>query len=153
MTREPAERRCNGNTYLFDSTNNTDHERAREFCDECPAFDWCHQLARDTQRAYPGGLEGTWAGSLYRDGRLITGNASVGNCPACGATDGRQCQSKNGKPASTPHLARVTGDQTCRICSATFRPTRRHLRYCSEPCATEGVRRKHRRYDANRTVA
>ena len=74
MTRETPERRCLGNEQTMWSTHPEDHQRAKAFCAECPAFDWCQRF---TQRclddtSYGLGVEGTWAGVLYRDGRVVT---------------------------------------------------------------------------------
>lgn len=77
--REPPERRCLGNTQLFTSAHPADHNRAKEFCAECPAAMWCK---REVEKAlahpsYGLGVEGTWAGVLYRDGRKVTTGRGV----------------------------------------------------------------------------
>lgn len=81
--REQPERRCNGQESMFLSTHPTDHGHARELCGVCPAFDWC---LRETVKAlsnesYGLGVEGTWAGVLYKNGRVVTSMDKRGRRP------------------------------------------------------------------------
>lgn len=152
MTRETPEPRCLGNEALMLSTRPDDHQLAKAFCAECPAFAWCRAACDQTRRDYPGGVEGTWAGDLYANGRQIGGRSSIGNCPVCHVPDGRPCRSRTGNALGTPHLARVKGKKQCRICNTEFQTSRRRLRYCSDLCAAEGVRRKNLKYDAKRAL-
>jgi hypothetical protein len=72
--REPPERRCLGNEPLMLSTHPADHSQAKKFCADCPAATWCRRET-DEALAHPSyglGVEGTWAGVLYRDGRVVT---------------------------------------------------------------------------------
>jgi hypothetical protein len=148
--RTTLDNNCRNNADLFLSTDINDHTKAATICADCPAIQWCHDQARNTQRDHPGGLHGTWAGTLYVDGRISTGRASVGECPSCGVPDGKACVSPRGKTIGAPHLARYTSPPACRICATEFQVTKRQRLYCSEECAEEGARRRYARYDAKR---
>jgi hypothetical protein len=83
--REAPERRCLGNQYLFASTHPQDHQRARTFCVECPALAWCRRETTDALASVYGlGVDGTWAGELYRDGRKVTTAKVANTCVGCG---------------------------------------------------------------------
>lgn len=60
---------------LFDSTHLADHAEARAICDACPVFAWCREQALEIRGASYGGRspDGTWAGQLWRDGRVVAG--------------------------------------------------------------------------------
>lgn len=142
---------CLGQTALFLSTDARDHAEAANLCATCPVLTWCREKTKAALRASPGGVDGTWAGDLYRDGRLISNKASIGECPDCGAQDGKPCQSARGKVIGQPHLSRVQGRPSCGICGTEFKPTRRRFRYCSEGCSAEGYRRRSERNNARRS--
>lgn len=75
MTREAPEKRCaNQDWALMTSTHPDDHIIAKKFCADCPALQWCQTFAAQclADPAYGLGVEGTWAGVLYRDGRVVT---------------------------------------------------------------------------------
>ena len=83
MTRETPERRCIGNDQLMLSTHPQDHQQAKKFCADCPALTWCQ---RHTQRcledeSYGLGVDGTWAGVLYVNGRVSTSGRGGGRKP------------------------------------------------------------------------
>ena len=83
MTRDPAERHCaTQDPDLFTSTAIADHEQAASFCADCPAFTWCARKRDEFLASIWGlGMDGTWAGELFRDGRKVT-TSKV--CHACG---------------------------------------------------------------------
>ena len=60
---------CYGRSDLFDATDQTSHNRARELCGVCPVIAACRANLRKTQaeQIIAGyGPEGTWAGVLLR---------------------------------------------------------------------------------------
>lgn len=81
MTREAPEKRCaTQKPELFWSTHPTDHNAAKKFCGDCDALAWCRRLTDNAlaDPAYGLGVEGTWAGVLYRNGRPSTSNLGGG---------------------------------------------------------------------------
>lgn len=143
-------KKCEGWPDLFLATDAATHRYAAAICATCPALSWCRNEAKKAQQAFPGGLEGTWAGDLYVNGRVVSGKASFGDCPTCGAVDGKPCTSRFGNVLGQPHLARYKADPRCRICGTTFKATRRRYNHCSDACSREANRRRHRRHDAKR---
>jgi hypothetical protein len=140
--REPPERRCIGQYHLMLSTHVEDHERAKRFCADCPAFDWCERDRDDQLRGpYKIGVHGTLAGKLYDDGkRVTTGNGFADDCPQCGASDGHPCKSPAGTTLHTTHRARLLGLPQCRLCATPFTPSRQNNHYCSKVCSREATR-------------
>jgi hypothetical protein len=75
MTREAPEKRCATlDPAMFWSTHPSDHKAAKKVCATCPALAWCQRLTDRalTDPSYGLGVEGTWAGVLYRAGRVVT---------------------------------------------------------------------------------
>ena len=62
---------CTGQHALFDSTDVTDHLKAREICAGCPLIEACRENVADilANAGYYGHPEGTWAGELQLSGR------------------------------------------------------------------------------------
>ncbi len=60
---------------MFDSLDPLDHHRARAVCSTCLWVQACLRLALDiagqTQARAQRGPDGTWAGLLWRDGRVV----------------------------------------------------------------------------------
>jgi hypothetical protein len=135
---------CVGKAELFESTAPAAHEAAKQLCDQCPILNKCATLLLETQRTFPGGPRGTWAGQL-----LGLKGVWRGACPTCKADDGNTCKAPSGKALSKAHSARIASPK-CGICDTEFNPADGRFRYCSEPCAAEGVRRRYARYDAKR---
>jgi hypothetical protein len=137
---------CDGKYDLFESTSPADHEAASALClDECPLLSQCAELLQDTQRTWPGGPRGTWAGQLLG----LKGSGRSGTCPTCESEDGNACKSPTGRTLSKAHSARVAPPK-CETCDRTFTHADGRFRYCSDACAAAGVRRKYARYDAKR---
>ena len=63
----PTATPCQGRSWLFESTNPTDHLEAATHCRTCPALDWCREWTKQSITATnrEGAIEGTWAGELY----------------------------------------------------------------------------------------
>jgi hypothetical protein len=63
---------CRGQHALFDSTDVSDHYKARDICAACPLIDACRAevTALIANAGYYGHPEGTWAGDLYHSGKL-----------------------------------------------------------------------------------
>lgn len=68
---------CYGLHDLFDSTDLSDHVSARALCMTCPFIEACKkntEACKTMDRAAES-LDGTWAGDLYRSGRISTAYA------------------------------------------------------------------------------
>jgi hypothetical protein len=139
---------CFGQSELFDSTDQPDHAKAANLClglrrpdgsqitKPCPFLAGCKKLLDDTLETYgKGGPRGTWAGILVEGAAPMRKFVSVGDCPTCGATDGRVCTSANGKAVGKSHVSRGGTPPTCGICLQGFTPNAKRLRYCSDACA------------------
>jgi hypothetical protein len=136
---------CAGKADLFESTAPADHAAAKALCARCPIFIQCQTILQDTQRTWPGGPRGTWAGQLLG----LKGTGWNGECPTCNAEDGATCKSPSGNTLSKAHSARVAPPK-CENCDRVFTHADGRFRYCSDGCAAAGVRRKYARYDAKR---
>jgi hypothetical protein len=139
---------CAGETELFESTAPAAHYEAKRLCKVCPIFIQCQTILQDTQRTWPGGPRGTWAGQLYG----LKNNGWKGDCPTCNAADGDTCKAPNGKTLSKAHSARVNpGPPLCGICGTQFDHKQvGRFRYCSEECAQISRRLSYERYGATR---
>ena len=139
---------CVGKADLFESTAPADHHTAQELCARCPMFTQCAALLKDTQRTFPGGPRGTWAGQLLG----LKNNGWRGTCPTCHAEDGVTCKSPKGATLSKAHTARVNpGPPLCGICGTAFNYKKDgRIRYCSDECARISRRLSYERYGATR---
>lgn len=91
---------------VFDSTDWGDHTIARAICDTCPAVTWCLERALHVAATSYGGLapDGTWAGQLWRNGRIVTRPRSA------------ECGTERGY-----HAHRSRSGQACDACKAAHR--------------------------------
>jgi hypothetical protein len=138
---------CAGKWDLFESTAPADHEAAKSLCVKCPMSIKCVELLLDTQRTWPGGPRGTWAGQLLG----LKNGGWKGVCPACNAADGDTCKSPNGNTLSKAHSARVaTSPPLCGICGTEFNYKDGRFRYCSDNCAQISRRLSYERHGAKR---
>jgi hypothetical protein len=138
---------CAGKADLFESTAPADHAAAKALCKVCPIFIQCQTILQDTQRTWPGGPRGTWAGQLLG----LKNGGWKGVCPACNAADGDTCKSPKGKTLSKAHSARVSsGPPLCGICGTEFDYKDGRFRYCSDTCAQISRRLSYERFGAKR---
>ena len=63
--------RCTGQHMLYDSTDPRDHRKARRLCEACPVQAACMSVALRTAKKPGRSPDGTWAGVLWRDGRVV----------------------------------------------------------------------------------
>jgi hypothetical protein len=71
--------RCEADPDAFERTDKASHKYAQQFCHgidgegRCPLFDACQARADDFRKTiWRAGLTGTWAGVLYKDGKVVT---------------------------------------------------------------------------------
>lgn len=125
-----SEARCLGKSELFESTHLFDHNQAVKLCLGCDFIGECAKRLEHAVANQLGGRgsgpDGTWAGHLVINGRIVTGINRRGRATFGGSE----------RPAPT-----------CGICG---KPRAERNRYCSEACGEVAHRESKRRHQKRR---
>ena len=121
---------CTGLWTIFDSTNPSDHQAAREICKGCDVRFECDQIRKDSaEQSIPGsGPVGTWAGQLFsprnpRKEKREVSDKELDRLAAENAARREATHCKRGHEFNedNTYVNPNDGRRTCRICVAAGR--------------------------------